>query len=216
MFDAFCSSLKSHMMLLVSRDSNNSTQSNKCVHCYTMIIILFHLEWLHSFFLCPFSKNDDVILIFCLPPSFFFFFCDFSLARVSQSDPVNALMHGFPVCHLAGEITSGRHERKKTMMGGHFRAKIISISSKELSLWQSRLLQFSVRPWWIPAGGTSVCKSATLKILIIDPESKSLIMTSWHTAAAECSLDNTIISRVVYKHTHNIHKNEIWCNQLEL
>lgn len=146
-----------------------------------MIIILFHPESLHHFFLCPFSTNDDVIFVFRLPPLFFFFFAT-SLRPLSQSDPANALTRGFH--HLAGEITSGWHKRKKTMMGGHFRAKIISISGEESSLWQSRPLQFSVRPWWIPAGGTSVCKSFSLEILIIDPERKSLIMTSRQTAAA--------------------------------
>lgn len=118
----------------------------------------------------------------------------------SQSEPVNALMHGFPACHLAGEIISGRHEGRKTMMGGHSRAKIISISSEEPSLWQSPLLQFSVRPWWIPAGGTSIYKSFSLKILIIDPESKSLIITSRQTATAQRSVDITLIFMVVYKH----------------
>lgn len=154
-----------------------------------MIIILFHLESLHHFFLCPFSTNDDVILIFRLPPPFF----ATSFRPVSQSDPVNALMHRFHARHLAGKITSGRHKRKKTMMGGHFRAKIISISSKEPSLWQRWPLQISVRPWWIPAGGTSVCKSFSLEILRIDAERKSLIMTPQLTAAAEPSVVITVI-----------------------
>lgn len=118
--------------------------------------------------------------------------------RVSQKDPVMIFF-----CHLASEITSGRHERKKTMTGSHFRLKNISISSKELSVWQSSLLQFSVRTWWIPAGSKSVCKSLSLKILIISPKSKSLIMTSQWIAVVKlpCWTHNTIHSDVQHKNT---------------
>lgn len=171
--------------------------------CSAVIITLFHLELLHHFFLCPFSTNDDVIFIFCLPtPFFFFFFWPPFFGPVSQSDPVNALMHRFHARHLAGEITSGRHKKKKTMMGGHFRAKIISIGGKEPSLWQSPPLQFSVRPWWIPAGRTSVCKSFSLEILKIDPERTSLIMTSRQTAAAALSVYYDNIQSYINTHTN--------------
>lgn len=106
----------------------------------------------------------------------------------------------FP-CHLVGENTSRWHERKKTMTGSHFRLKNTGISSEELSMWQSCLLQRSVRTWWIPAGSTSVCKSLSLKILIISLESKSLIMTSQWIAAVKLPHwhQNTIHSDVQHE-----------------
>lgn len=189
----------------VSRDSDNST----------------HMEELHTLL-----YRDNNSLSSWVAPSLISLsiqhkrWCDFHILPtctffghlfrpISQSDPLNALMHRFHGRYLAGEITSGRHKRKNTTMGGHFRAKIISISGKEPSQWQSQPLQFSVRPWWIPAGGTSVCKSFSLEILKIDPERKSLIMTSRQTAAASCSVDITIYS-VIYKHSHK-HQNSEMC-----
>lgn len=164
-----------------------------CILCSTVIITLFHLELLHHFFSLSIQHKRRCEFHISPTYTFFFFFLATFFRPVSQSDPVNALMHRFHARHLAGEITSGRHKRKKTMTGGHFRAKIISISGKEPSLWQSQPLQFSVRPWWIPAGGASVCSSFSLEILKIDPERTSLIMTSRQTAAAARSVDITMI-----------------------
>lgn len=109
--------------------------------------------------------------------------CHFSGMTIAQKSSKCPSAWYFLLCYLAGENTSGRHERKKTMTGSHFRLRNTGISSEQLSMWQSCLLQRSARTWWIPAGSTSVCKSLSLKILIISLESKSLIMTSQWIAA---------------------------------
>lgn len=145
-----------------------------------MVVSLFYLQWVHLFFLCPFRiKKNYVVPILSVLQFPAIFSCKSLTVRSSKCP--DAWLFFF--CHLAGEITSGRHERKKTMMGSHFRLE--SISSKELSLWQSCLLQRLVRTWWIPAGSKSVCKSFFLKILIISPKSKSLIMTSQRIVAVK-------------------------------
>lgn len=197
----------------VSRDSDNST------HMVELHTLRYRDNNSLSSWVAPslfsLSIQHKRWCDFHISPTHTFFFLATSFRPVSQSDPVNALMHRFHARHLAGEITSRRHKRKKTMMGGHFRAKIISISSKEPSLWQSQPLQFSVRPWWSPAGGTSLCKSFSLEIFKIDPERKSLIMTSRQTAAASRSVDITIYS-VIYKHSHKHQKSEMWLDRLEI
>lgn len=84
-------------------------------------------------FLCPLSTNNDmasnsahfsVLLLF---------------GNINPPHPIRAPRWDSGKCpdargHLAGEITSGRHERKQTIMGSHFSPESISVGAKRPGL----------------------------------------------------------------------------------
>lgn len=84
-------------------------------------------------FLCPLSTNNDMV-----SKSAHFSVLQL-FGNINPPHPIRALRWDSGKCpdargHLAGEITSGRHERKQTMMGSHFSPESISVGAKRPGL----------------------------------------------------------------------------------
>lgn len=86
-----------------------------------------------AYFPFPLSTNNDMV-----SKSAHFSVLQL-FGNINPPHPIRALRWDSGKCpdargHLAGEITSGRHERKQTMMGSHFSPESISVGAKRPGL----------------------------------------------------------------------------------